>query len=342
MKDILANNTYVGDIREILENFDFSVFENRTVLVTGGLGLICSSVVDLMIIYNECCNANISVYSLTKQTTKDFEWLIVDDGSSDNTEELVNAWIKENLVHIRYIKQKNGGKMKAHNTGVLNTESELFFCVDSDDYIVDTAVEIILNKWNSLSISEQEALAGMVGYRGVSKNVPIGNKFPENVERDSLSGFYQKGLSGDTSLVFKTEVIKKFPFPIIGNEKFITEAYVYDQIDQYYQLCAIPEVITVCEYREDGLTQNLLSITFRNPCGYVAYNLQRGNFAKSKRDIFLYYVRASAFSKFTRQIEMPVFPSCKWLYAISYPFGKLFFMHKKKLYAEIQKRTKNE
>ena len=277
--------------------------------------------------------------SLTEQNSNDFEWLIVDDGSSDNTEELVNKWIGENLIQIRYIKQENGGKMKAHNTGVQNTESELFFCVDSDDYIVDTAVETILNKWGSLSISEQESLAGMVAYKGVSTNVPIGYEFPENIERDSLSGFYQKGLSGDTSLIFRTEVIKNFPFPIIGNEKFITEAYVYDQIDQCYQLCAIPKVITVCEYREDGLTQNLLKVTLRNPCGYVAYNLQRGNFAKSTKESFLYYVRASAFSKFTRKVEMPISPSHKILYTISRPFGLLFFLHKRKSHARSQREA---
>lgn len=274
--------------------------------------------------------------SLKKQTIKDFEWLIVDDGSSDNTKELVNMWIDEKLVHIRYIMQKNSGKMKAHNTGVQNSDTELFFCVDSDDYIVDDAVEKVLNKWDSLSINEQKSLAGMVGYRGISEDFPIGNRFPENVERDSLSGFYQKGLSGDTSLIFRTEVIKKFPFPIIGKEKFITEAYVYDQIDRSYQLCAIPEVLTICEYRKDGLTRNLSNVTFRNPCGYVAYNLQRGNFSKTTKECFLFYVRASAFSKYTKNVQMPLSPSHKCLYAISRPFGMLFYLHKKKLYARSQ------
>ena len=211
--------------------------------------------------------------SLTKQTNRNFEWLIVDDGSSDNTEEIVNAWVSENLIQIRYIKQENGGKMKAHNTGAQNTDCELFFCVDSDDYIVETAVDTILNKWGSLNADEKKSLAGMVGYRGISTNTPIGHEFPVNVERDSLGGFYKKGLTGDTSLIFRTDIIKQFPFPIIANEKFITEAYVYDQIDRTYQLYAIPKILTICEYRDDGLTQNLFKVTFHNPCGYVAYNL---------------------------------------------------------------------
>lgn len=276
--------------------------------------------------------------SLMKQTNRDFEWLIVDDGSTDNTKELVNKWIGENSIQICYIEQENGGKMKAHNTGVQNTDTELFFCVDSDDYIVDTAVDMILHEWDNLDTDEKNSLAGMVGYRGISIDIPMGNEFPGNVERDSLGGFYEKGLTGDTSLIFRTEIIKKFPFPIIANEKFITEAYVYDQIDRNYLFYAIPKVLTICEYRSDGLTQNLLKVTFRNPCGYVAYNLQCGNFATTTKECFLFYVRASAFSKFTRQIEMPIFPSHKILYAISFPFGLIFFLHKKNLYARSQRR----
>lgn len=278
--------------------------------------------------------------SLTRQTNKNFEWLIVDDGSSDNTEELVNHWIAEENIKIRYIKQENSGKMKAHNTGVQNADSELFFCVDSDDYIVDTAVDVILNKWNDLSVDERSTLAGIVGYRGTSLEKSIGNEFPANIEKDTLNGFYQKGLSGDTSLIFRTAVIKEYPFPIISNEKFITEAYVYDQIDRSYQLCAIPQVLTVCEYREDGLTQNLLKVTFRNPCGYVAYNLQRGNFAKTTKESFLFYVRASGFAKFTRNIAMPIYPSRKVLYEISRPFGWLFFLKKQRKYLKSQREEK--
>lgn len=280
--------------------------------------------------------------SLSRQTNNDFEWLIVDDGSSDNTEEIVNKWICEKRIQIRFIKQENGGKMKAHNTGVQNTDTELFFCVDSDDYIVDTAVDTILHKWNNLTTDEKKFLAGMVGYRGSSVDTPIGNEFPLNVERDSLGGFYQKGLTGDTSLIFKTEIIKNFPFPIIAGEKFITEAYVYDQIDRNYQLCAIPTVLTICEYRKDGLTLNLLKVTFHNPCGYVAYNLQCGNFAKTIKARFGFYVRASAFSKFTRKVKMPISPAHKILYTLSRPFGLMFFVYKRKLYIRSQRENENE
>ena len=276
--------------------------------------------------------------SLTRQTNTDFEWLVVNDGSVDDTEEIVKSWIDEGIVEIRYIKQDNGGKMKAHNTGVQNTDAELFFCVDSDDYIVDTAVDTILNRWNSLGASEKKDLAGMVGYRGSMPSKSSGNEFPIGVARDTLQGFYKKGFSGETSLIFRVSVIKEYKFPIIGNEKFITEAYVYDQIDQKYQLYAIPEVLTIFEYRADGLTQNVLKTLFCNPCGYVAFNIQRGNFAKTTKACFMHYMRATAFARFTQNVEMPICPTRTFLYGISYPFGWLFYLYKRRVYAMSQRR----
>lgn len=271
-------------------------------------------------------------HSLKKQTMKNFEWVIVDDGSSDNTEELVKAWMEEEDISLRYIKQENGGKMKAHNTGVQETQTELFFCVDSDDFLVDTAVETILNAWADLDQEKKKQLAGMIGYKGVDSERPIGNEFPVGISQDRLGGFYEKGFAGDASLIFRTEVIREYPFPMIGSEKFITEAYVYDQIDRKFEFYAVPNVLMICEYRTDGLTQNLLKTTFNNPCGYVAYFLQKGNFSKTIKGRFLAYLRASAFEKFTKNVEMPVYPSYKFLYVLSRPFGKLLFLKKKREY----------
>ena len=83
--------------------------------------------------------------SLTKQTIKDFEWLIVDDGSTDHTDDEVKKWIDDGIIHIRYHYRENGGKMRAHNTGVGLADTELFLCLDSDDYLVENAVEFALD-----------------------------------------------------------------------------------------------------------------------------------------------------------------------------------------------------
>ncbi len=275
--------------------------------------------------------------ALRAQTDKNFDWLVVDDGSVDDTESLVNGWIAENEISIRYIKQENGGKMKAHNRGVEETETELFVCVDSDDWIVSDSVESIVNAWRETINQPHEGICGLVAYRGRDERQPLGNEFPLNVETSTLSGLYAVGFQGDTTLVFKTEVLRAYPFPIIGKEKFITEAYVYEQIDRAYRLRLLPKVITVCEYREDGLTNNLEGIVFRNPCGYVAYALQQAKFAKTLKGKIAAYIRANCFRHATKGVEMPVQPKSKFLYTLTYPLGRLLYWRKKRAYKKEQK-----
>ncbi len=279
--------------------------------------------------------------SLQDQTNKNFQWLIVDDGSTDDTESLVKVWQEENSLSIRYIKQENAGKMKAHNTGVLATETEAFVCIDSDDWLVKDAVEKILVAWEKEEISKREKICGIVAYRGKEDEVtPLGTHFPVGVEKSTLSGLYAQGFEGDSTLILKTEVLKKYLFPIINGEKFITEAYVYDQIDQTYAYCVLPTVITVCKYLEDGLTNNLGKLLFKNPCGYVAYAMQQGNFAKSLKGKFSAYIRANCFRHKTKGVEMPVKPKNKFLYNLAYPFGVLLYFNKKRRYKKGLKKEK--
>ena len=110
--------------------------------------------------YNRAYTLGRLYESLLKQTDKRFCWLIVDDGSTDQTEELVSNWIKENRIDIEYYKQENQGKPAAHNTGVELTKTELFTCVDSDDYLTDNAVGEILNAWER----KTDGCIGILGY----------------------------------------------------------------------------------------------------------------------------------------------------------------------------------
>lgn len=227
--------------------------------------------------------------SLLKQTNQNFEWIIVDDGSTDNTKEIINKWINENKIKIRYFYQDNQGKPIAHNYGVKKAEGELFTCVDSDDYLKENAVEIILKN----TCINKENCVGMVGICITKDNKPSGTCMPENIDYATLGDLYNKHkYKGDTILIYKTDIIKKYEFPQIEGEKFIPETYLYDKIDQEGKLAIIREGIYVCEYLQDGYTKNVRKLIMNNPNGY---RLCAEQSLKLSRNIKQKYIAASKY-----------------------------------------------
>lgn len=267
--------------------------------------------------------------SLTKQTVKEFVWLIVDDGSVDNTREMVEKWQKEKNIDIQYIHQPNGGKMRAHNTGVKNCETNLFVCVDSDDYLVENGVELILNKANELLLDN--SLSGIVAYKGVTENKVIGNEFPNGVVTSTLGDLYRKGFKGDTTLIFKTEILKAYLFPEIENEKFITEDYVYCQIDEKYKMKLLPEILIICEYLDDGYTKNALKLILNNPKGSLIYFNLKIKLSKGLRERISYVVRYTSFGKLAKSKNLYRNCNCKFLYVVCYPLSFVYYMKKRRL-----------
>lgn len=220
--------------------------------------------------YNRAHTLPVLYESLKRQSSKDFVWLIVDDGSTDNTEDLVRGWIKEGLVIISYDKQQNGGKMKAHNRGAELCETELFVCVDSDDFLTDNAVSAIILKWKD--IRNKRSLSGIIAYKAIKNQngeYKVVCRFP--YLRDAkLYLLYQDGFNGDTTIIFRTEVLKQFQFPIFEDENFISETIMYNQMDRRYDWALMDEALTLCEYMPDGYTQNSKALYNRNPKG-MAY-----------------------------------------------------------------------
>jgi glycosyltransferase involved in cell wall biosynthesis len=228
--------------------------------------------------------------SLINQTNKSFVWLIVDDGSTDNTESLVKKWIKEDKIEIKYYKQKNGGKQRAHNKAVKLTDTDLFICLDSDDYFTKDAIEILLNSWNK--IKDKNNIAGIIALKGVDKKNHIGTNMPQNVTFSTLRDLYNKyGFTGDTALLYKTDILKKFPFYVAENEKFMGESYVYDQIDQNCEMYLLDKIIYVCEYLEDGYTANVKKLIRNNPKGYMILNKQKITFSNNVKRRFINTVK---------------------------------------------------
>lgn len=262
--------------------------------------------------------------SLINQTVKDFCWQIVDDGSIDETEGLVTNWINEKKISINYFKQTNQGKPFAHNKGVELTQTELFVCVDSDDYLVSNAVEKILWCWNTA----QENDVGILAFKS-TKNKPITRiRKGGTGRRTTLKNAYDHlGLVGDSMLVFRTEILKKFSFPKFDGEKFVPEGYLYDKIDQEGKLILLEEYLYVCEYLDDGYTKNMAKLLKNNPNGYFAYIEQRLKIDKTPKEKMLDSIRYVAMSKARKRpiIKDSVYP----MYAIlAYPMGILFY-HKR-------------
>lgn len=206
--------------------------------------------------YNRSYTLGQLYISLKNQTYKNFEWIIIDDGSVDDTESIVKKFILEKLINIKYIKQKNSGKHVAINNGVEIARGELFFIVDSDDYLTPNSLELILNTWNSI---EKKDLFIGVGGRKLIKNKGSQNfKFKEKYKDANTIEFNLKYKNfQDKAEVFETEKLKKYKFKKFEGENFMTEAVVwYKMAEDGYKMRWFNEDIYVCEYLEDGLTFN--------------------------------------------------------------------------------------
>lgn len=264
--------------------------------------------------------------SLKRQTCKDFVWLIIDDGSTDNTKELVNDWTNENSIEIRYKFQKNQGMHGAHNTAYELIDTELNVCIDSDDYMPDEAVEKILNFWNK---NKSEELAGIAGLDAYSDGTIIGDKFPKEIKRSTLFDLYHRhGLKGDKKLVYRSELTKEYPYPIFGGENYVGLNYKYNKIDLTHKLALLNEVLCIVEYMNDGSTKNMLKQYRRNPNGFAFYRIENmknphGSLMYKFKEC-IHYVSTSLISKNMRFVnESP----CKILTILAIPLGYVLYRY---------------
>ena len=206
--------------------------------------------------------------SLINQTSKDFKWLIIDDGSTDNTKELVSTWIHENKIEIQYQYQANQGMHGAHNTAYELIDTELNVCIDSDDYMPDNAVKLILDFWVQFG---NDTVAGIVGLDGNKQGEIIGTPFPNDVKNATLINLYEKHkVTGDKKLVLRTEIVNKYPpYPLFKGERFVPLGYKYLLIDQDYTLLTLNEILCTVEYLPDGSSLNILKQYKKNPKGFA-------------------------------------------------------------------------
>lgn len=227
--------------------------------------------------FNRAYTLDKTYRSLLRQSNKSFIWLIVDDGSTDNTKAVVDDWICENKISIEYHYQENAGKMVAHNWASQLCKTELFLCLDSDDQLADTAVEDVISFWEKHR-NDRDDLLGIIAPKTIvnkERSVVRNPEIPQGIVYTTGRGLYQSGYRGETAMVFRTEILRKYPFPVQEGEKFISEISAYDAMDEHYVMLAYNRPLMICEYQEDGYSNNLLKINVANPKGVVYVNQQR-------------------------------------------------------------------
>ena len=249
--------------------------------------------------YNRAHTLPRTYESLCHQNCKDFIWLIVDDGSTDNTAELVRDWqSRDNGFDIQYIYKENGGMHTAHNVAYANIHTELNTCIDSDDMLADGAVEKILSKWAEV---KDKGYAGIVGLDANFEGNIIGKDFPIAMTETTLSGYYAAGGAGDKKLVYRTDAINACPeYPVFEGEKYVSLSYKYLLIDQDYKLAVLNDVLCNVEYQLDGSSNSMWSQYLKNPKGFAFWRTVRMRYSSSSKRTFIdciHYVSSSLISK---------------------------------------------
>lgn len=286
--------------------------------------------------YNRAHTLPRTYESLCKQDYKNFIWLIVDDGSTDKTKELIQEWQrKENGFEIVYIYKKNGGMHTAHNVAYKNIHTELNVCIDSDDCLAPGAVKKIYLKWQEI---KSQNYAGIIGLDSDLKGNIIGKGFPDNLKETTLSGYYSSGGKGDKKLVYRTEVINKYPpYPVFEGEKYVALAYKYKLIDQDYELAVLNEALCNVEYQDDGSSATMWKQYVKNPKGFAFWRKICLQYPMSRKRLWIdciHYVSESIIAGNKKYIkESPR----QMITTIAVPFGILL-----SIYTKIKARNVNE
>lgn len=270
--------------------------------------------------YNRAYSLHLCYESLCRQTNKNFIWLVVDDGSTDNTKELVEQWrTKDNGFEIRYVYKENGGMHTAHNKAYELCDTELNTCIDSDDYMPDDAVEKILSFWEKYG---SDKYAGIIGLDATFDNQVIGKEFPKDLKTTTLLGYYADGGVGDKKLVYRTDLMKKYPpYPEFEGEKYVGLSYKCMLCDQEYELLVLNEILCNVEYQLDGSSTNMFRQYLRNPKGFAFFRKAAMQYQPKLKRRFIecvHYVSSSILAKNKKFLkESPK----KGMTILAIPFG---------------------
>ena len=202
--------------------------------------------------------------SLLRQSCTDFEWVVVDDGSTDGSWDVIKGYEQEGRLNMRCVRQQNGGKHRAINHGAKLAKGELFYIVDSDDWLPADSVESVLKIWEG--VKDDSSFGGICGLDAYDDGKVVGGGLPRDViDCTTLDIRYKHHVTGDLKEVFRTAVMREFPFPELEGERFCPEDLVWNRIATRYQLRFFNTPIYIAEYQPGGLTANITRIRMKSP-----------------------------------------------------------------------------
>ncbi len=211
--------------------------------------------------------------SILRQDFTDFEWVVVDDGSTDGTQSEIADFINEEKISIRYYRQDNAGKHVAINRGVGMAQGMLFFIVDSDDTVADGALQAIASQWEAVSLLPNAAeFAGVCGTRIHQDGRVIGGAVDyRTLDVDAVKYRFEMGYEGDRGEVLLTRIMAMYPYPQFSGERFCADALVWNRIGRTFKLRFFNAPLIVCEYLPGGITDTSVRLRKESPRGSCLY-----------------------------------------------------------------------
>lgn len=276
--------------------------------------------------YNRASTLKNCYDSLKNQTYKNFCWLIVDDGSTDETESLVENWKKENVIDIQYLKKQNGGKHTAYNLAVENCKTDLIIIsLDSDDTFTNNAIQIFYDNWKKRD--KRKKFVGAVGLctdQNYSSRYKYYYPFDKLKDMSLSKALSQSLFNASAIFMFQTNYLKKYTYPEINGEKFFTEAYTYYQMDE--SMIWLDEYVCIREFRNDGLTKNTFKSYINSPTSWYMYNVLRFKKICSKKLKIKFLIFAIAFSIMASKNIIKDCRNHLIIITLLFPIGFLLFL----------------
>ena len=256
------------------------------------------------------------------------EWLIMDDGSTDNTRRIVEEYVKERIIDVQYFYQENQGKMAAINNLAKKATGDLIVECDSDDFFTKDAFSVIQEALEEAKDMGETYALVFLKYTKDGKN--MGNNFIDNDHQSTMFDLYFKeGITGEKALVYNASIRKQYEYELENNEKFVTEARLHHKMDLKYSVKCFNKPIMICEYQPEGYSKNILDMFKKYPYGYFEYFKEmfeqewHGVTLKKRMYIYKHYILFATLTKQKNAVKYVKGIGNKIMVGILYLPGKI-------------------